>query len=157
MKGKSVYTLTNENGGSLQGYVDASYKQIVALFGQPNCKGDKYKVSTEWTVRAPSGKVVTIYDYKETDSYDSSLPSVSEFRKLRSYRWHIGAEQKEDADRFIDFLNKNLGPKEKCKYCDEETCHCDEIYELLKVVPKAAVEKMIKELAVEKLLADVRK
>jgi hypothetical protein len=45
-------TSERSGGSSYQGEVVTSYKQLVKLFGEPNCTGDKYKVSTEWILQA---------------------------------------------------------------------------------------------------------
>lgn len=94
------------NGTSRQGYLTASYAQLVALLGEPNNCGDEYKVSTQWTVTF-AGKVFTIYDYKETNLYgDKDAPSVDQFRALPSYEWHIGAHG--DASDFIAMMKRAL-------------------------------------------------
>ena len=91
---ESAYT----NGTSLQGYVNASYYNLVDVFGEPTHStpsGDG-KVNTEWNLRF---KVIekdatdpddweiiyaTIYDWKEMG------PEVA--RQASSYRWHIGGK-----------------------------------------------------------------
>lgn len=78
-------------GAGIAGYVDASYADLVRAFGEP-AESDGYKVSTEWTFEAPDGRVVTLRDYKETNLFDSDLPSVDEFRALPSYRWRVGSD-----------------------------------------------------------------
>ena len=80
-----------------------TYAQLVEVFGEPNCEGDGYKVSTEWVLS--DGKiVVTLYDYKETNLYSEGLPTIEHFRE-RPYEWHIGAFCEEDAIKFNDYLN----------------------------------------------------
>lgn len=95
-------------GTSLRGYFAAAYKDLVAVFGPPLGESDGYKVSSEWKFVGPNGAVVTLYDYKETDLYDSDLPSVEEFRALPNYEWHIGAEERGTADEFCGFLGEKL-------------------------------------------------
>ncbi len=77
-------------GGSLQGTITASYARLVELFGPPNSEGDGYKVSTEWCLKH-NGRRFRLYDYKDTNLYDSDNPSVEEFRNLKSFEWHVGA------------------------------------------------------------------
>lgn len=86
---EGMYLADNRSGGSLAGYMTCSYKDLRAVLGPPNSKGDEYKVSTEW-VLLYRGKTWTIYDYKETRTYDRSLPSVRAFRALPEFEWHIG-------------------------------------------------------------------
>ena len=86
-------TLTLEfGGGSLAGYLTASYKDLKAILGPPNVKGDGYKTSTEWNLMF-QGCVFTLYDYKDTSLYDRDLPSPAAFRRLPSFDWHIGASR----------------------------------------------------------------
>lgn len=96
-------------GTSLQGYIEASYKELEEILGKPVEFTDGYKVSTEWIFRKEETRqVVTLYDYKEVNTYDSSLPTVEEFRKLKSYNWHIGTIKSETARDFRDWLSDLL-------------------------------------------------
>lgn len=94
----------NGSGTSLMGYIQASYKDLVKLFGPPK-KADNYKVSTEWIVEDESGNVATIYDWKSTNLYDEGLESIRQLRALPLYDWHIGAHNKEIAHNLIMFIN----------------------------------------------------
>jgi len=67
---------TDANGTSLQGYVQAYYHQLVAVFGEPEGGGDKTTV--EWVLQFEDGTVATIYDWKESET------------PMGLYRWHIG-------------------------------------------------------------------
>ena len=67
---------TEANGTSLQGYVEAHYHQLVAVFGEPEAGGDKTTV--EWALKFADGTVATIYDWKESET------------PMGLYRWHIG-------------------------------------------------------------------
>ncbi len=100
-------TLTDDhslfNGTSLLDYFRASYADLVRVLGEPNDKGDEYKVSTEWHVlykRQP----FSIYDYKMTELYDDETTTVEQFRELPSYDWHIGGHRGSDVDGFIAAL-----------------------------------------------------
>jgi hypothetical protein len=64
------------NGTSLQGYITATYDQLVERFGQPEGGGDKTTV--EWCLKFADGTVATIYDWK-LDETPTSM-----------YNWHIG-------------------------------------------------------------------
>jgi hypothetical protein len=79
-------------GTGFKGYLETSFEELVKHFGMPNGEGDDYKVSTEWILEDEKGRIVTIYDYKETNLYSRSYPSVEQFRKRKSYQWHIGAQ-----------------------------------------------------------------
>ena len=69
-------------GTSLQGYVDASYDELVKTFGKPTFEDDadlRYeKTSTEWRGQI-NGSVYTIYDYKWRRDSDDSIE-----------QWHVG-------------------------------------------------------------------
>ena len=52
------------NGTCLQGYVEATYEQMVRAFGLPDNKDiDHDKVTNSWTITI-DGLLCTIYDYK---------------------------------------------------------------------------------------------
>jgi len=69
---------------SLQGYIQATYQELVEVFGDPTYSepsGDE-KVNTEWDLFIDDTRV-TIYDWKD---YDFGKRS----RSGQPYRWHIG-------------------------------------------------------------------
>ena len=66
------------NGTSLQGYMRATYAQLVERFGQPEGGGDKTTV--EWCLKFEDGTVATIYDWKEYET------------PMYEYDWHIGGK-----------------------------------------------------------------
>lgn len=74
---------------SLQGYIEASYADLVKVFGHPQCtetSGDG-KVDIEWELKImeDDGQVypITIYNWKD---YDGGYHAMSS----ESYNWHIG-------------------------------------------------------------------
>ena len=73
-------TWQQANGTSLQGYITATYDQLVARFGQPDGGGDKTTV--EWVLEFADGTVATIYDWK-LDETPTDM-----------YNWHIGGKNK---------------------------------------------------------------
>ena len=90
------YTLFN--GTCLQGYVTATYDELVEIFGEPaHCVtnvynlaiDDEYKIATEWYVIGEdwNGQATpcTIYDWKEYDAGERS-------RNGQPYQWHIGGK-----------------------------------------------------------------
>ena len=113
---------------SLQTYVSASYEKLLKLFGEPNWVGDEHKISTAWMLEAIEDDnkskiervtnildgeenenliMLTIYDYKETELYSKAYPSIEEFRKLKQYDWHIGGNNKEEADKLAEFIMRS--------------------------------------------------
>jgi hypothetical protein len=77
---------------SLQGYVTATYDQLVAHFGEPEGGGDKTTV--EWMLQFEDGTVATIYDWKEY-----STPTGL-------YDWHIGGRNKTAVTRVTQSLKQ---------------------------------------------------
>ena len=81
-------------GTSLQGYIFASYDELVNVFGRPSVGPDKpsgdEKVTCEWNLEFEDGTVVTIYDWKE---YTGKTPRGR-------YEWHIGGRSR-SAERLV--------------------------------------------------------
>lgn len=106
-------------GGYLQGYVNLGYADIVKMFGEPNGIGCD-KVSTEWQIKdTRTGKFFRLYDYKETELYDPSLPSVASFRARDVYEWHIGCEDMSPRDvaNLEQFFAQKMGRPVKVYAC----------------------------------------
>jgi hypothetical protein len=86
----------NTSGTHLQGYINATYRELVNLLGEPTFdepSGDN-KTQVEWVVEF-EGNVFTIYDWK---TYDR------EFTEYDLDRFNIGG--KGSAVDFIDYLEK---------------------------------------------------
>lgn len=66
---------------SLQGYVLATFEQMIGAFGAPHHEYHDDKSDTEWNCKTDDGIVFTIYDYDDTNE-DS--------RDGRKYKWHVG-------------------------------------------------------------------
>ena len=86
----------NTSGTHLKGYINATYRELVNLLGEPtfNEPSGDGKVQVEWVVEF-EGDVFTIYDWK---TYDR------EFTEYDLDRFHIGG--KSSAIDFIDYLEK---------------------------------------------------
>mgnify|MGYP001311043204 CR=1 FL=1 len=82
------------NGTWLQGYIDASYAELVETFGKPNSEGDSYKVDAEWILTGPNGEVITIYNYKDGINYCGT--DGAHVENIRN--WHIGGFNKNVVD-----------------------------------------------------------
>lgn len=61
-------SLNESNGSSLVGTVDASYKEICALFGKP-MRYEEGKVDVMWVVVFSDDTVATIYNWKDGKAY----------------------------------------------------------------------------------------
>lgn len=79
------------NGTSLKGIIFARYSELEKLFGEP-LESDGYKISGEWVFsEEDSSSVFTVYDWKNTELYNSNLPSVRAFRQSSELiEFHIG-------------------------------------------------------------------
>ena len=75
-----------ETGGTcLQGYVSASFAQLVRAFGQPDADLECDKSDAEWDLKI-NGQVVTIYNWKDGPAYlGEDGAAVDEITD-----WHIG-------------------------------------------------------------------
>jgi hypothetical protein len=81
---------TDDNfGGSLTGYLDITYADLVAALGEPNAEGDGYKTDAEWAVELSDGTKASIYNYKDGRHYlgDEGL-AVEDITE-----WHVGSPQ----------------------------------------------------------------
>lgn len=75
--------------GSFQFEITTSFEKLKKLFWEPISTWDK--VSTQWNLTyLPKNINFYIYDYKETNLYDDTYPTVEEFRAKKQYDWHIG-------------------------------------------------------------------
>jgi hypothetical protein len=85
-------------GTSLKGYTAATYKQLVAVLGEPtfNTPSGDDKTQVEWVVKFRN-KYYTAYDWKTYDR-EYTLNELSVF--------HVGG--KEDAFDFIVALEKKI-------------------------------------------------
>jgi hypothetical protein len=92
---------------SFIGYLDTSFENLIRHFGLPNGIGDDYKVSTKWILHDYKGRIITIYDYKETNLYSDENPSVEEFRRRKSYQWHIGGTTPEAAQLLVEIIESD--------------------------------------------------
>ena len=89
-------------GTSLQGYIEATYEDLVKAFGEPtfdSTKGDEGdKVHTQWALEFEDEEdnlvVATIYDWKEDSAYNS---------RVGKYRWHIGGNSYDAVQAVTDY------------------------------------------------------
>ena len=87
MKIYNVEKTNMKSGSCLQGYMTATYDELVDKFGEPykaEQEGGFDKVWTEWNLMFDTDEglvYATIYDWKENGPENS---------RSGSYRWHIG-------------------------------------------------------------------
>jgi membrane-bound lytic murein transglycosylase B len=102
MKVEPQDTLDVISGTYLQGYVEATYYDLVRAFGQP-MHGDGYKTRAEWALvfTVPSDGdepdediVATVYDWKKSDQEVFSVT-----------KWNVGGHSASAVDLVKDYLN----------------------------------------------------
>ena len=89
-------------GTSLQGYIEATYDDLVKAFGKPSYDstedGESDKVHTQWALEFENEEgdliVATIYDWKEDSAYNS---------RVGKYRWHIGGNSYDAVEAVYDY------------------------------------------------------
>ena len=62
------------------GTIHVGYRELVETFGKPD-KGDGYKTEAVWSVTLDPLVKVTIYNYKNSKSYDGKNPSIKSVRE----------------------------------------------------------------------------
>ena len=102
MKGEKTMEATeNIYGTSLQGYIKASYEQLLKAFGPPNpnlC--DKYKTDVEWAFEFADGTVATLYNWKNGKNYCGK-----EGLELNDiYEWNVGGRSEKAVSRLLEKL-----------------------------------------------------
>lgn len=106
----------NTNGTSYKDRISADYHDIVNAFGNPNSKGDGYKVSCEWIIEFEDGLVATIYDWKVGRFYsDDDWGYSYGLAPEEINEWHIGGHTGLVAERVrhILFHNKMVAQANK--------------------------------------------
>ena len=84
------------SGSFLQGYMKASYLELVEVFGKPNLGPNDFgldKVTCEWVLEYEDNKYCTIYDWK--------LPETPNYK----YQWHIGGTEMECIEHVVNYFN----------------------------------------------------
>ena len=89
-------------GTSLQGYIEATYDDLVKAFGKPAYDstehGESDKVHTQWALEFENEEgdliVATIYDWKEENAYNS---------RVGKYKWHIGGNSYDAVEAVYDY------------------------------------------------------
>jgi len=91
----------NVGGTSLQGYIKASYEQLLQTFGAPNSTlCDNYKTDVEWAFKFADGTVATLYNWKNGKNYLGS-----EGLELNDiYEWNVGGFNDKAVSRLLEKL-----------------------------------------------------
>ena len=94
----------NIGGTSLQGYIKASYEQLLQTFGAPNSTlCDNYKTDVEWAFKFADGTVATLYNWKNGKNYlgDEGL----ELNDI--YEWNVGGFNDKAVSRLLEQLRSH--------------------------------------------------
>ena len=79
---------TNVGGTFLQGYLRASFEQLVRAFGEPHDpNGDNYKTDVEWAFEFADGTIATLYNWKNGKNY---LGEAEGLELNDIYTWNVG-------------------------------------------------------------------
>lgn len=96
------------DGTSRKGEITTTYSKLAQLFGEAQ-ESDGYKCSGQWVFVSGEGDVFTVYDWKETELYDSGLPSVKKFRESKEpSTFNVGGRYGSDYVSFINWLRKKI-------------------------------------------------
>ena len=92
---------TNVGGTFLQGYIKASYEQLVKTFGEPHDpNGDNYKTDVEWAFEFADGTIATLYNWKNGKNYLGA-----EGLELNDiYEWHVGGFSEKAVAKLLEKL-----------------------------------------------------
>ena len=93
---------TNVGGTFLQGYIKASYEQLVKTFGEPHDpNGDNYKTDVEWAFEFADGTVATLYNWKNGKNY---LGEAEGLELNDIYEWHVGGFSEKAVAKLLEKL-----------------------------------------------------
>ena len=92
---------TNVGGTFLQGYIKATYDQLLKTFGEPHDpNGDNYKTDVEWAFEFADGTVATLYNWKNGKNYLGA-----EGLELNDiYEWHVGGFSEKAVAKLLEKL-----------------------------------------------------
>lgn len=89
------------------GHIEASPAELVRLFGKP-LKSDGYKVSGEYLFKIKDS-YITLYDWKLTSLYDSTLPDPQDFWKNEErVIFNVGSQHLEHDSGYTVYLLLDL-------------------------------------------------
>ena len=93
---------TNVGGTFLQGYIKASYEQLVKTFGEPHDpNGDNYKTDVEWAFEFADGTIATLYNWKNGKNY---LGEAEGLELNDIYEWNVGGNSDKAVAKLLEKL-----------------------------------------------------
>ena len=91
----------NVGGTSLQGYIKASYEQLLKTFGPPHeGMSDNYKTDVEWAFEFADGTIATLYNWKNGKNYLGD--EGSELNNI--YEWNVGGFNDKAVSKLLEKL-----------------------------------------------------
>ena len=93
---------TNYGGTFLQGYIKATYEQLLKTFGEPHDpNGDNYKTDVEWAFEFADGTVATLYNWKNGHNY---LGEAEGLELNDIYEWNVGGFNEKAVSKLLEKL-----------------------------------------------------
>ena len=93
---------TMTGGTHLQGYVKATYEQLLKTFGEPHDpNGDNYKTDVEWAFEFADGTIATLYNWKNGKNY---LGEAEGLELNDIYEWHVGGFSEKAVAKLLEKL-----------------------------------------------------
>ena len=93
---------TNVGGTFLQGYIKATYEQLVKTFGEPHDPdGDNYKTDVEWAFEFADGTIATLYNWKNGKNY---LGEAEGLELNDIYEWNVGGNSDKAVSKLLEKL-----------------------------------------------------
>ena len=93
---------TNTGGTYLQGYIKATYEQLLNTFGPPHMdQCDNYKTDVEWAFEFADGTVATLYNWKNGKNY---LGEAEGLELDAITEWHVGGFSEKAVAKLLEKL-----------------------------------------------------
>lgn len=91
-----IEPVSDANMTFLIGEIEATYDEVVAVFGEPHVEGSgDDKIQVEWKFAFnDTGDIFTIYDWKENDKPEDVT------------NWHIGGHEKATMERVEEYFSE---------------------------------------------------
>jgi hypothetical protein len=115
IKGFALNQNASPIGTSLKGHIGIPPSKLVLKYGIPQT-ADNYKVSGEYIFEDSNGQVYTLFDYKETELYNSDYTPVETFWSSNEpYEFNIGSKSSDQTkiESFKNWLINQLSSIEK--------------------------------------------
>lgn len=100
---------TATSGTHLQGKFIMPFDALMIALGDPHYTFDVHrdvenKIDVEWAFELPSGKVATVYNWKDGHAYNGAQGTPVENITC----WHVGGHEMDAMHELVDIINKRL-------------------------------------------------